>query len=144
VASVIETLLGWAVEGRSIPSDPPKETPAFPHRNCGGRLDPEHLPGTVYVTWQLSGEGQHAACNWKYDVASRRATPLTQEEAAAVTARITANELGPQERAFFHSVPQRDGRLTVTAGYCWGSAIATLAFPAERPVLTGELAVHGY
>ena len=73
VAAVIETYLGWAVEGKELRSDPPKAAPALPHRNCGGQLDPEHLPATIYVSWQLSAEAQHAACNWKYDVASHHA-----------------------------------------------------------------------
>ena len=77
VAAVIECYLGWAVEGKELRSDPPKAAPALPHRSCGGQLDPEHLPATIYVSWQLSAEAQHAACNWKYDVAAHRATPLT-------------------------------------------------------------------
>ena len=144
VAAVIETFLRWAIEGVDLPADPPKPSPALPHRSCGGRLDPSHLPETVYVSWQLSAEAQHAVCNWKYDVASHRASPLTTDEAAAVEGRITAGTVGPQERAFFHSAPQRDGRLAVTAGYCWGSAAGTFAFKAEGPVLIGELAIHGY
>jgi len=144
VAPVIETFLRWAVEGQDLPSDPPKPPPVLPHRSCGGRLDPEHLPQTVYVSWQLSAEAQHAVCNWKYDVASHRASPLTQDEASAVAARITAGTVGPQERAFFHSVPQRDGRLTVTAGYCWGSAKGTFVLRNGGAVLIGELAIHGY
>lgn len=144
VAPVIETFLRWAIEGKDLPADPPKPSPALPHRSCGGRLDPEHLPETVYVSWQLSAEAQHATCNWKYDVASHRASPLTPDEAAAVAGRISAGTVGPQERAFFHSVPQRDGRLAVTAGYCWGSAAGTFAFRTEGPVLIGELAIHGY
>jgi hypothetical protein len=143
-ASVIETFLGWAIEGRSIPTDPPQPALDLPHRGCGGRLDPEHLPETIYVSWQLSAEAQHAACNWKYDVASRRATPLTPAEAADVAHRIVAGTVAPQERAFFHSVPQHEGRLTVTAGYCWGSATGTFAFRADGPVLVGELVLHGY
>jgi hypothetical protein len=144
VAPVIETFLKWAIEGGDLPSEPPKPSPVLPHRSCGGRLDPAHLPETVYVSWQLSAEAQHAACNWKYDVASHKASPLTAEEAAAIAERISAGSVGPQERAFFHSVPQRDGRLAVTAGYCWGSAKGTFAFRAEGPVLIGELAIHGY
>lgn len=132
-ARVIEALLGWAVEGRSLP-----------HRSCGGLLDPEHLPTTIYVAWDLSAEAQHAACNWKYDVASRRATPLTPAEAADVANRIVAGTVAPQERAFFHSVPQRDGALTVTVGYCWGSAKGTFAPRADGTVLVGELVIHGY
>jgi len=143
-APVIEALLGWAVEGREIRAEPPTTAPALPHRSCGGLLDPEHLPKTVYVSWDLSAEAQHAACNWKYDVASRRATPLTPAEAADVAQRIVAGIVTAQERAFFHSVPQRDGRLTATAGYCWGSAKGTFALRADGPVLIGELAVHGY
>jgi hypothetical protein len=144
VAPVIETFLRWAIEGRDLPADPPKPSPALPHRNCGGRFDREHLPETVYVSWQLSAEAQHAVCNWKYDLASHHASPLTQEEAAAVAGRISAGTVGPQERAFFHVVPKRDGRLAVTAGYCWGSAAGTFAFEAEGPVLIGELSIHGY
>jgi len=144
VAAVIETYLGWAVEGKELRSDPPKAAPALPHRSCGGQLDPEHLPAVIYVSWQLSAEAQHAACNWKYDFATHRATPLTADEAADVAQRITAGSIPQQERAFFHSVPQRDGQLTVTMGYCWGSAKGTFAFRADGPVLTGELAVHGY
>ena len=144
VAPVIETFLRWAIEGGDLPADPPKPSPVLPHRSCGGRLDPAHLPETVYVSWQLSAEAQHAACNWKYDVASHKASPLTPEEAAAVATRIADGTVGPQERAFFHSVPQRDGRLAVTAGYCWGSAKGTFAFRSEGPVLIGELTIHGY
>ena len=144
VAAVIETYLGWAVEGKELRSDPPKAAPALPHRNCGGQLDPEHLPATIYVSWQLSAEAQHAACNWKYDVASHHATPLTAAEANEVAQRITAGSIPQQERAFFHSAPQRDGQLNVTMGYCWGSAKGTFAFRADGPVLTGELTVHGY
>ena len=143
-APVIEALLGWAVEGREIPADPPATAPALPHRSCGGLLDPEHLPKTVYVSWDLSAEAQHAACNWKYDVASRHATPLTPAEAADVAQRIVAGTVAPQERAFFHSTSQHDGRLTVTAGYCWGSAKGTFALRADGPVLVGELVIHGY
>ena len=144
IAPVIETFLRWAIEGQDLPADPPKPAPALPHRSCGGRLDPEHLPGTVYVSWQLSAEAQHAVCNWKYDVASHRAAPLTPAEAAEVSQRISAGSIGPQERAFFHAVPQRDGRLAVTAGYCWGSASGTFAFRADGVVLIGELAIRGY
>ena len=143
-APVIEALLGWAVEGREIPADPPATAPALPHRGCGGLLDREHLPKTVYVSWDLSAEAQHAACNWKYDVASRRATPLTPAEAADVAQRIVAGTVAPQERAIFHSTSQHDGRLTVTAGYCWGSAKGTFALRADGPVLIGELVIHGY
>ena len=143
-AAMIETFLGWAVEGRTLPSDPPAPTPALPHRSCGGRLDPEHLPATIYVAWQLSAEAQHASCNWKYDVASRHATPLTPAESAEVAQRIVAGTIPQEERAFFHSVPKSDGRLVVTAGYCWGAATGTFAFRADGPVLVGELAVHGY
>jgi len=144
VAPVIETVLRWAIEGQDLPADPPKASPALPHRSCGGRLDPEHLPETVYVSWQLSAEAQHAVCNWKYDVASHRASPLAPADAAEVTQRISAGTIGPHERAFFHVVPQRDGRLAVTAGYCWGSAAGTFAFRGDGPVLIGELAIHGY
>jgi hypothetical protein len=143
-ASVIETFLGWAVLGRDLPADPPAPTPALPHRSCGGRLDPAHLPTTIYVAWQLSAEAQHAACNWKYDVASHRAAPLSQAEAADVAQRIVAGNVPPEQRAFFHSTPKSDGRLAVTAGYCWGSAAGTFAFRADGPVLIGELAIHGY
>jgi len=143
-AAVIETFLGWAVEGRDLPADPPAPTPALPHRSCGGHVDPEHLPTTIYVSWQLSAEAQHAACNWKYDVASHRAAPLTPAEAADVAQRIVAGTVPQEQRAFFHSAPKPDGRLAVTAGYCWGSATGTFAFRADRPVLVGELAIHGY
>jgi hypothetical protein len=143
-APVIEALLGWAVEGRELPADPPTTAAVLPHRDCGGKLDPQHLPKTVYVSWDLSAEAQHAACNWKYDVASRRATPLTPAEAADVSQRIVAGTVAPQERAFFHSTPQPGGRLSVTAGYCWGSAKGTFALRADGPVLVGELAIHGY
>ena len=143
-APVIETVLGWAVEGRNIPADPPQPAPALPHRFCGGHLDPEHLPQTVYVSWDLAAEAQHAACNWKYDVASRRATPLTPAEAADVAQRIIAGTVAPQERAFFHSVPKPGGRLAVSAGYCWGSASGTFAVQADKVVLTGDLEIHGY
>lgn len=143
-ASVIETLLGWAVEGRDLPSDPPAPTPALPHRSCGGRLDPEHLPATIYVSWQLSAEAQHAACNWKYDVAAHHATPLSPAEAEDVAQRIVAGNVPPEQRAFFHTVPKPEGLLAVTAGYCWGSAKGTFAFRAHGPVLIGELAIHGY
>jgi hypothetical protein len=143
-APVIEAFLGWAVEGRELPADPPHPAPPLPHRSCGGRLDAEHLPATIYVSWQLSAEAQHAVCNWKYDVASHRASPLTAEEAADVARRIVAGSVGPEARAFFHTVPQRDGRLEVTAGYCWGAARGTFAFPSVGAVLIGELAIHGY
>lgn len=143
-AAVIESILGWAVEGRELAADPPAPTPALPHRSCGGRLDPENPPAIVYVSWQLSAEGQHAACNWKYETGSHHAMPLTPEEAKDVTRRIADGSIGPEERAFFHSIPQHDGRLKVTAGYCWGSAAGTFAFRADGPVLTGELAIHGY
>lgn len=143
-AAVIQTFLQWAVEGRELSADPPKPSPALPHRSCGGRLDPQHLPETVYVSWQLSAEGQHAACNWKYDVASHHASPLTPAEAVDVAQRISAGTIPQEARAFFHSVPQRDGQLTVTGGYCWGSATGTFAFTPAGPVLIGELAIHGY
>jgi len=143
-AAVIETFLGWAVEGRQLPADPPAPTPALPHRSCGGRLDPEHLPATIYVSWGLSAEAQHASCNWKYDVASHRAEPLTAAEAAEVGQRIVAGTVPPEQRAFFHSVKKPEGRLAVTAGYCWGSASGTFAFRADGPVLIGALAIHGY
>jgi hypothetical protein len=143
-AAVIETILAWAVEGRDLPSDPPAPTPALPHRSCGGRLDPQHLPAIIYVSWQLSAEAQHAACNWKYDVASHRAAPLSAAQAEDVAQRIVAGTVSPEQRAFFHSTPKSDGRLAVTAGYCWGSASGTFAFRATGPVLIGELAIHGY
>ena len=144
VATVIETVLKWAVEGREIPADPPSTAPALPHRNCGGRLDPEHLPQTVYVSWDLSAEAQHAACNWQYDVVSRRARPLTPAEAVDLAQRIVAGTVAPEQRAFFHSVPKPEGRLAVTAGYCWGSASATFAFRADGPLMVSELVIHGY
>ena len=143
-AAVIETMLGWAVEGKALPTDPPSPTPALPHRSCGGRLDPEHPPATIYVAWQLSAEAQHAACNWKYDVASHRATPLTPSEATEVAQRIVSGTIPQEERAFFHSTPKSEGRLAVTAGYCWGSASGTFAFRADGPVVIGELTIHGY
>jgi hypothetical protein len=96
------------------------------------------------VSWQLSAEAQHAACNWKYDVAARRASPLTPPEAAEVSQRIVAGSVPQEQRAFFHSSPKSEGRLAVTAGYCWGSATGTFAFRADGPVLIGELAIHGY
>jgi hypothetical protein len=144
VASVIEAFLRFAVEGQDLPADPPRPAPAFPDRRCGGQLDTERPSQTVYVSWQISGEGQHALCNWRYDVASHHATPLTTAEAASVADRISAGSIHPQERAFFHSVPQRGDRLAVTAGYCWGSASGTFAFRADGPVLIGDLAIHGY
>src|SRR5262245_9943242 len=143
-AALIEAVLGWAVEGRELRADPPAPTPALPHRSCGGRLDPAHPPATIYVSWQLSAEAQHAKCNWKYDVASRHASPLTPEEAADVAQRIVAGGIPQEQRAFFHSVPKPEGRLGVTAGYCWGSATGTFAFRSDGPVLIGELAIHGY
>ena len=143
-APVIEALLGWAIEGREIPADPSTTAPDFPHRDCGGRLDPEQLPKTVYVAWDLSAEAQHAACNWKYDVVSRQATPLTSAEAAEVTQRIVAGTVASHERAFFHSKSQSNGRVTVTVGYCWGSAKGTFALRPDGLVLVGELVAHGY
>jgi hypothetical protein len=143
-AALIEVVLGWAIEGRELPADPPAPSPALPHRSCGGRLDPAHPPATVYVSWQLSAEAQHAACNWKYDVASRHASPLSAAEVADVSQRIVAGDIPPEQRAFFHTVPKSDGRLGVTAGYCWGSAKGTFAFRSEGPVLNGELTIHGY
>jgi hypothetical protein len=143
-AAVIETVLAWAIEGREIPADPQQPTPALPHRDCGGRLDPEHLPRTVYVSWDLSAEAQHAACNWKYDVASRRAARLSPEETAEAAQQIAAGTLGPQERAFFHSTPQPGGRIGVTAGYCWGSASGTFELRSGKAVVLGELTIHGY
>ncbi len=144
IGSVIESFLQWAVEGRELPSDPPKASPALPHRNCGGKLDPQHPPATVYVAWQLSAEAQHAACNWKYDVASHHASPLSAEEAADASKQIIAGSIGPEQRAFFHSVPMGDGRLSVTAGYCWGSASGTFAFKDDRAILISDVAIHGY
>jgi hypothetical protein len=143
-AAIIETILRWAIEGHELPADPPAPTPALPHRSCGGRLDPEHLPPTVYVSWQLSAEGQHAACNWKYDVAAHHAAPLTPDEAADVAQRVSAGTIPQEARAFFHSTSQRDGSVKVTAGYCWGAATGTFAFRGDGPVLIGELAIHGY
>ena len=144
VAAIIETFLGWAVEGRDLPANPPAPTPALPHRSCGGRLDPAHPPATIYVTWQRSAEAQHASCNWKFDVASHHATELTSAEAADIAQRIVAGTIPQEERAFFHAVPKSDGRLAVTGGYCWGSAGGTFAFKDGRPVLIGELTIHGY
>lgn len=143
-AAVIETLLGWAVLGGDVASDPPHPSPALPHRSCGGRFDPEHPPAAIYVSWQLSAEAQHAACNWKYDVASRRATALTPSEATDAAQKILAGTIGPEARAFFHSVPASGGRVTVTAGYCWGSASGTFEFRSGRPVLIGDLVIRGY
>lgn len=144
VAAVIETYLSWAVEGKDLPADPPQPAPTLPHRSCAGQLDPQHLPAVIYVSWGLSAEAQHAACNWKYDLAAHHATPLTATETADAAQRIAAGSIPQQERAFFHSVPQRDGRITVTMGYCWGSAKGTFAFKDNGPVLIGELAIHGY
>lgn len=143
-APIIEALLGWAIEARELPSDPPMTPPVLPHRDCGGRLDPARPPATVYVSWDLSAEAQHTACNWKYDVASRRASPLTPAEAAEISQRVAAGTIAPHERAFFHSKARRDGLFDVTVGYCWGSAKGTIAMRADGPVLIGELAVHGY
>jgi len=143
-AAVIETFIGWAVLGREVASDPPHPAPVLPHRSCGGRFDPAHPPATIYVSWQLSAEAQHAACNWKYDVASRRATALSSAEAAEVAQKIVAGTIGPHERAFFHAVPKTGGRLAVTAGYCWGSAGGLFEFRSGNPVLIGDLALHGY
>jgi hypothetical protein len=144
IASVIEVFLRWAIEGQALPADPPKPAPSIPHRSCGGQFDPEHLPAVVYVTWGLSAEGQHAACNWKYDVATHRAAALTPAEAAEVAQRIVAGSIPTPERAFFHAVPKKDGPWAVTAGYCWGSAAGTLVFRADGPVLIGELTIRGY
>lgn len=143
-AAVIETFLGWAVEGLDLPADPPAPTPALPHRSCGGRLDPEHLPATIYVSWGLSAEAQHASCNWKYDVATHRAAPLTPAEAAEVGRRIVAGTVPPEQRAFFHAVTKPEDRLAVTGGYCWGSASGTFAFRPDGPVLIGALTIRGY
>lgn len=143
-AAVIETLLGWAVLGGEVTSDPPHSAPALPHRSCGGRFDPEHPPAAIYVSWQLSAEAQHAACNWKYDVASRRAVALSTVEAKDAAQKILAGTIGPEERAFFHSVPPSGERMTVTAGYCWGSASGTFEFRSGQLVLIGDLALHGY
>ena len=142
--AVIETLLGWAVLGREIASDPPHPTPVLPHRSCGGRFDPQSPPATIYVSWQLSAEAQQAVCNWKYDVATRRASALSPAERADAAQRIVDGTLGPQERAFFHTVGKSGGRLAVTAGYCWGSASGLFEFRSGNPVLIGELAVRGY
>ena len=59
-AAIIETLMPWALEGRDIPADPPRPAPELPHRSCAGKLDPENLPRTIYVAWDLSAEAQHA------------------------------------------------------------------------------------
>jgi hypothetical protein len=144
IPAIIGAFMQWALDGREIPADPQQPAPVLPHRNCGGRLDDGRRPKIVYVAWQLSAEGQQTACNWKYDVAARRATPLEPDEAADVASRISAGSITADERVFFHSVPQRDGRLAVTGGYCWGSAGGTFEFRNGRPVLIGPLAVHGY
>jgi hypothetical protein len=144
IAAVIETYLSWAVEGKDFPAEPPKPLPALPHRSCAGQLDPQHLPAVIYVAWQLSAEAQHAACNWKYDLATHHATQLTAAEAADAAQHIAAGTIPQQERAFFHAVPQHDGKLVVTMGYCWGSAKGTFAFTESGPVLIGELSIHGY
>lgn len=143
-APVIDAFLRWAVEGNEMTAEPPHPSPALPHRSCGGRLDPEHLPPTIYVTWGLSAEAQHAACNWKYDVASHHASPLTADEAAETGRRIVAGEIGPHERAFFHAIPRGGGRFAVTAGYCWGAATGTFEIRGGTAVLIGDLAIHGY
>src|SRR4029079_6972984 len=105
----------------------------------GGRLDPEHLPATIYVSWQLSAEGQHAAGNWKYAVASQQAAPIPAPEAAEITERIRAGSVHAEERAFFHTVPHGDGSVTATVGYCWGSATGKFIFAPDGPLLSGEL-----
>lgn len=143
-AAVIETLVGWAVLGHEIASDPPHPSPPLPHRRCGGRLDPEHPPAAIYVSWQLSAEAQHAACNWRYDVASGHAVALSPAEAADAAQKILAGTIGPEERVFVHTVPGSGGRLVVNAGYCWGSSSGTFAFPSGRTVLIGDLVLHGY
>ena len=143
-AALIRTFLRFAVEGHSLPGDPQTTPPALPHRRCGGRLDPEHLPATIYVSWQLSAEGQHAAVNWKYDVASQQAAPIPAPEAAEITERIRAGSVHAEERAFFHTVPHGDGSVTATVGYCWGSATGKFIFAPDGPLLSGELTVRGY
>jgi hypothetical protein len=142
--SIISTFMQWALDARMMPADPPQERPKIPHRDCGGRLSGGRRPRTVYVAWQLSAEGQQTACNWKYDVGTRRATPLTPTEAADVASRISDGTIGPDERVFFHTVPQPDGRLTVSGGYCWGSAEGTFEFRNDHPVLVTPLKIHGY
>jgi hypothetical protein len=52
--------------------------------------------------------------------------------------------LGPEERAFFHAVPGHDGRLTVTTGYCWGSASGTFDVRDGQSGVVGELTIRGY
>jgi hypothetical protein len=143
-AALIRTFLRFAVEGHSLPGDPQSTPPALPHRRCGGRLDPEHLPATIYVSWQLSAEGQHAAVNWRYDVASQEATPITASEAVEIGERIRAGSIHAEERAFFHTVPHGDGSVTATVGYCWGSATGKVVFAPEGPMLKGDLTVRGY
>jgi hypothetical protein len=142
--AIINAFMQWALDGRAIPADPEQPTQALPHRNCGGRLDDGHRPKLVYVAWQLSAEGQQTACNWKYDVATRRAEPLTPDEAKEVASRIAAGTITAEERVFFHSTPQRDGRLRATGGYCWGSAAGTFEFRNDHPVLVSPLTVRGY
>jgi hypothetical protein len=144
VAPIIESFLGWAIEGHELRAEPAHPAAALPHRSCDGRFDPEHPPAVIYVAWQLAGEGQQAVCNWKYVIATHRAVPLTPPEAAEVAGWIAKGTLGPQERAFLHATPQKDGRIKVAAGYCWGSAIGTFAVRPEGAVLIGDLAVHGY
>ena len=130
------------MKAKPFPEAPPARR--SPTGAAAARLDPEHLPATIYVSWQLSAEGQHAAVNWKYDVASHTATPLTAAEAADVAQRIAAGSIGTEARAFFHVVPHAEGRATASVGYCWGSARGTFAFTGDGPVLTGDLTVHGY
>ena len=131
----------WAARSPPTRRIPPRCSPIGA---AGAASIPENPPATIYVSWQLSAEAQQAVCNWKYDVASRRASALSPAEAADVAQRIVDGTIGPQERAFFHTVGKSGGRLAVTAGYCWGSAAGLFEFRSGNPVLIGELAIHGY
>ena len=75
-ARVIEALLGWAVEGRGLP-----------HRSCGGLLDPEHLPTTIYVAWDLSAEAQ-ALSNAQATGASEASSGIRQDRVDSIRQAI--------------------------------------------------------
>ena len=144
IARVITALLRWVLEGHPLPADTTRPAQPFPDRGCAGLLDPDHPPEIVYVSWRLSGEGQEALCNWKYDVRSRTATPLTSVEAEGIAKRIASGSVRSHERAYFHSSRETDRQLTVSFGYCRGSASGTFAFSADGPVLTSDLSIHTY
>ena len=130
VAPVIETFLRWAIEGgtcRPIRRSRPRFSPIGV---AAGDSIRRIFPETVYVSWQLSAEAQHAACNWKYDVASHTASPLTRRKRRRSRADLRGDRRSAGARVLpFGAATRRPNRRD--GGVLLGLGQGTFAFRAE-------------